>query len=52
MDKKNSCELIAYILLSIELIEERFEAIKTRDDFIDNRVGLENLMQFLCACKV
>jgi len=43
MDKKNSRELIAYILLSIELIEERFEAIKTRDDFIDNRVGLEKL---------
>ncbi len=43
MDKKNSRELIAYILLSIELIEERFEAINTRDDFIDNRIGLEKL---------
>ena len=43
MYKKNSRELIAYILLSIELIEERFASIKTRDDFMDDRVGLEKL---------
>ena len=43
MDKKSSLELIAFILLSIELIEERFEFIHTRDDFIEDRVGLEKL---------
>ncbi len=43
MDKKSSYELLAYILLSIELIEERFAFIKTRDDFIENHAGLEKL---------
>ncbi len=43
MDKKNSYELLAYILLSIELIEERFTFIKTRDDFIEDHAGLEKL---------
>ena len=39
MDKKNNQELIAFILLSIELIGERFETIKTRDDFLGDRLG-------------
>ena len=43
MDKKSTYELLAYILLSIELIEERFAFIKTRDDFIENHAGLEKL---------
>jgi len=43
MDKKSSLELIAFILLSIELIEERFAFIKTRDDFIEDHAGLEKL---------
>jgi len=43
MDKKSSLELIAFILLSIELIEERFACIKTRDDFIEDHAGLEKL---------
>jgi uncharacterized protein with HEPN domain len=43
MDKRNSLELVAYILLSIELIEERFEAIHTKDDFMDSHAGLEKL---------
>ena len=43
MDKKSSLELIAFILLSIELIEERFAFIKTRDDFIEDHTGLEKL---------
>ncbi len=43
MDKKNSQELIAFILLSILLIEERFESIHTRDDFLEDNNGLEKL---------
>ena len=43
MDKKNSQELIAFILLSIELIEERFKSIIKRDDFIEDNDGLEKL---------
>ena len=43
MDKKNNQELIDFILLSIELIEERFEAIEKRDDFIEDHIGLEKL---------
>ena len=43
MDKKNSRELIEYILLSITLIEERFESINERDDFTKNHSGLEKL---------
>ena len=43
MDKKNSQELIAFILLSIELIEERFQAIESMDDFMNNNSGLEKL---------
>jgi len=43
MDKKSSLELIAFILLSIGLIEERFACIKTRDDFIEDHAGLEKL---------
>jgi len=36
MDKKNSRELIAFIVLSITLIEERFNSIHQRDDFIED----------------
>ena len=43
MDKKNSKELIKFILLSITLIEERFESIHTRDDFLEDNNGLEKL---------
>jgi uncharacterized protein with HEPN domain len=43
MDKKSSNELIEYILLSIELIQERFAPIDIRDDFIDDHAGLEKL---------
>ena len=43
MDKKNSKELIEFILLSITLIEERFESINGRDDFIEDHNGLEKL---------
>ena len=43
MDKKSSQELIAFILLSIELIEERFKSIIKRDDFIEDNDGLEKL---------
>ena len=43
MDKKNSKELIEFILLSITLIEERFERIHGRDDFLEDHNGLEKL---------
>ena len=43
MDKKSSEELIEYILLSIDLIEERFSCIETGDDFLDTHTGLEKL---------
>ena len=43
MDKKNSKELIEFILLSIVLIEERFESISGRDDFLEDHNGLEKL---------
>ena len=43
MDKKNSQELIEFILLSITLIEERFESIHERDDFMEDHNGLEKL---------
>ena len=43
MDKKSTRELISYILLSIELIEEHFAHIKTMDDFTDNHTGIEKL---------
>jgi len=36
-------ELIAYILYSIALIEERFEHIGSVDDFTDTHLGLEKL---------
>ena len=43
MDKKNTLELIAFILLSIELIEHRFESIAISDDFVEDEDGLEKL---------
>ena len=43
MDKKNTIELIAFILLSIELIEQRFQTITSSDDFLDDTNGLEKL---------
>ncbi len=33
MDKKNTLELLAYILVSLELIDQRFESITCSDDF-------------------
>ena len=36
-------ELISFILLSIDLIEERFKNIFDSSDFIDNNDGLEKL---------
>ena len=43
MDKKNSLELISFILLSIDLIEQRFESITRSDDFLEDAKGLEKL---------
>ena len=43
MDKANTRELIKYILESITLIKERFEAINKSDDFLDNSDGLMRL---------
>ena len=43
MDNKNSLELVAFILLSIELIEQRFESITNCDDFLEDANGLEKL---------
>ena len=43
MDKKNTLELLSFILLSIELIEHRFENISESDDFMENEYGLEKL---------
>ena len=43
MDKKNSLELISFILLSIDLIEQRFESITSSDDFLEDAKGLEKL---------
>jgi len=43
MDKKNSQELVAFILLSIGLIEDRFQYIVKSDDFLESNQGLEKL---------
>ena len=43
MDKKNSLELIEFILLSIDLIDERFKSIVKSDDFLEDNQGLEKL---------
>jgi len=43
MDKRANEELIEYILLSIKLIEERFDRIDSVDDFMDTKLGLEKL---------
>ncbi|MCL4431469.1 MAG: DUF86 domain-containing protein [Epsilonproteobacteria bacterium] len=43
MDKKNTKELLEYILQSIELIQKRFLAIKESDDFMKDDDGLEKL---------
>ncbi|HQS67941.1 MAG TPA: DUF86 domain-containing protein [Sulfuricurvum sp.] len=43
MDKKNTKELLEYILQSIELIQKRFLAIRQSDDFMKDDEGLEKL---------
>ncbi|MDQ1338950.1 MAG: hypothetical protein QG567_99 [Campylobacterota bacterium] len=43
MDKKNTKELLEYILQSIELIQKRFLTIRESDDFMKNDEGLEKL---------
>lgn len=43
MDKKNTNELLQFILQSIELVEKRFLAIGQSDDFMKDDEGLEKL---------
>lgn len=43
MDKKNTIDLITFIIQSIELIEERFESIAHSDEFMKDSLGLEKL---------
>jgi uncharacterized protein with HEPN domain len=43
MDKKNTKELLEYILQSIELVQKRFLAIGQSDDFMKDDEGLEKL---------
>ncbi len=43
MDKRDSLELVEYILNSIELIEDRFKYIDNSDDFLKDDIGLEKL---------
>lgn len=43
MDKKNTTELLEYILSSIALIEKRFAAIGFSGDFLKDDDGLEKL---------
>ncbi len=43
MDKKNTEELLEYVLLGINLIEKRFKSINSSDDFLSNETGLEKL---------
>ena len=43
MDKKNTDELLEYILFSIVLIEKRFTSISSSDDFLSHEAGLEKL---------
>ncbi len=43
MDKKNTTELLEYILSSIALIEKRFVVIGSSGDFLKDDDGLEKL---------
>ncbi len=43
MDKKNTTELLEYILSSIALIEKRFAVIESSGDFLKDDDGLEKL---------
>lgn len=43
MDKKNTAELLEYIMTSIELIQKRFSAISQSDDFMKDDEGMEKL---------
>jgi uncharacterized protein with HEPN domain len=43
MDKKNTKELLEYILQSILLVQKRFLAIAQSDDFMKDDEGLEKL---------
>ena len=41
--KKDTISTLENIILSIQLIQERFSSIKSSDDFFKNKVGLEHL---------
>ena len=41
--RKDVISTLENILLSIELIQNRFTSIKTSDDFLDDELGLEHL---------
>ena len=43
MDKSSTLELLNFILNSIALIKDRFKAIETCDDFLDDNDGLMRL---------
>jgi len=43
MDKKNTKELLEFILQSIELVQKRFLVIGQSDDFMKDDEGLEKL---------
>ena len=43
MHKMSLLELLEFILESIELIQKRFETIRSVDDFLDDDDGLEKL---------
>ena len=43
MDKKNTEELLEYIIFSIDLIEKRFLSINSSDDLLSDAAGLEKL---------
>jgi uncharacterized protein with HEPN domain len=41
--QKDLVSTLENILLSIQLIQERFSSIENSDDFLDNKVGVEHL---------
>ena len=43
MDKKNTQELLEYILQSIDMIQKRFHIINQSDDFMKDDDGMEKL---------
>lgn len=54
MDKKNTKEILEFILQSIELVQKRFLAIGQSDDFMKDDERLEKLnsisMRLLGSC--